>query len=222
MSGQFSDWTGDDDPSADDGYGPDGHGPDGYGDADTAELNAPLDGYPSAYGDVAGFGDADDEPPAEEGFGSAYGDEVDDAGDTPGGSGGALGYGDDLSPGDGGPAGPYADTDPEAESGFGDADPVAQELGPAEVPPGADPDVPAGADEWPEADFPPPLDPAGVPTPVDGWPWADPDLLGDWSVDDVPLSGADDGADDAGAVTAAELAGYAATEAAGDDTNAWA
>jgi hypothetical protein len=55
-----------------------------------------------------------------------------------------------------------------------------------EYPVGADPDIGVGGDvDWPQHAFPPPLDLPDVPEPVDGYPWADPRLLGsDVAVDD--------------------------------------
>jgi len=191
MTSEFGDWTGDD-PTGDD--------------ADTADLGGPVDdgsGGPAVEGfgaadPVEGFGAAD--PPAGD---DLTGDIADDGKYGDGGYGGgdavpALGYGDDLSGAD--PAEPVDagfGAEPAAEQGFGAADP----------PPGADPDVPAGADEWPDPQFPPLLDPAGVPTPVDGWPWADPQLLGDGG----PVGAAVPHVDP---VDPVDLAGYAGVDAA--------
>jgi hypothetical protein len=49
---------------------------------------------------------------------------------------------------------------------------------------GVDPDLPgdhdpAGPDGWHEGDFPPPLELDARPEPADGYPWADPETLGD-------------------------------------------
>src|SRR5947207_5792202 len=45
---------------------------------------------------------------------------------------------------------------------------------------GLDPDVPPDPDTgWHDSDFPPPLDLDVRPEPADGYPWADPDTLGD-------------------------------------------
>ncbi|MBO4210286.1 hypothetical protein [Micromonospora echinofusca] len=51
-----------------------------------------------------------------------------------------------------------------------------------DVPVGADPDLPAAVTD-PADLFPPPLAFDGLPEPVDGYPWADPGLLGEVPVD---------------------------------------
>ncbi|WFE28481.1 hypothetical protein O7623_04515 [Solwaraspora sp. WMMD791] len=193
MNSEFGDWPGDDFPGDD---------------ADTADLGGGVDDGPlpqEGFGPadaVSGFGAADDVP---------FGDDSDD-GDSGGGAG-ALSYGGDLSEPD--PVGgDDADTAP-AEAGFGAAPAAETGFGPADPPPGADPDAPAGVDEWPAAAFPPPLDPSGVPTPVDGWPWADPELIGGGSVGDA-AGPSDDPVDPA------DVAGYAGLADNDDGTRQWA
>ncbi|MFV2020794.1 hypothetical protein [Micromonospora sp. LOL_023] len=196
MSDDFTDWTGDDYPGDD---------------ADTADLGGlpaddplPVEGFGPAD-DVAGFGAAD-ELAAD-----------DDSADFGGGAGAALDYGDDLSWADGpDDADDAADsgTDEVAEDGFGAAPPAEQGFGAADPLPGVDPDVPAGADEWPAAVFPPQLDAAGVPTPVDGWPWADADLLGGGPSAESPPPG---DSSRPGSVDPGELAGYAGVDATAAD-----
>jgi hypothetical protein len=64
---------------------------------------------------------------------------------------------------------------------------------PVEQPVGADPDLDPGTDTgWADQAFPPPLDLSDAPDPVDGFPWADPQVLGaghtDSAVDDAGAS----------------------------------
>lgn len=72
-----------------------------------------------------------------------------------------------------------------------------------DVPLGADPDV--GEQAYVVAQFPPPLVFDGLPEPVDGYPWADADLLSDTVVGAPPV------ADDV--PTVAQVAGYAGSDA---------
>lgn len=200
MNSDFGDWPGDGFPG--DEFPGD--------DADTADLGGggdgplPQEGFGPADA-VSGFGPADDAP---------FGDDSDDVDDGRGGDGGAgggaLSYGGDLS----GPDPDGSDTAP-AEAGFGAAPAAEAGFGPADPPPGADPDAPAGADEWPAAAFPPPLDPSGVPTPVDGWPWADPDLIGGGPVGDAAGPGDEP-------VDPADVAGYAGLTDDDGGTRQWA
>jgi hypothetical protein len=91
----------------------------------------------------------------------------------------------EAAAGDGGHAGEvYPDDDPFAvghpdEPAAGDLpDGLAGDAGPvADHPVGADPDLDPGAD-WADPGFPPPLDLPEPPTPVDGYPWSDPQALG--------------------------------------------
>ncbi|MFY1631885.1 hypothetical protein ACN27F_01170 [Solwaraspora sp. WMMB335] len=224
MNSEFSDWP-------DDEFGDD---------ADTADLTGQPESYPDpveGFGPADPLPGVDGYDPVEEGFGPAPGDDdgftgglggAEPTGDGTAGAGAPLGYGDDLYAGDeqpgdddlyagGGSAGddapvPTDGEPPLGEEGFGSAPPVAEEgFGAAEPPPGVDPDAPPGGDDWPEPSFPPPLDASGVPTPVDGWPWADADLLGDWSSDDGVATDAGPGVDvpTYGSVEAGELADYA-------------
>lgn len=198
MNSEFGDW-------------PDDELPDGFAsdDADTADLSGVGEDYPPAG--LEGFGPADE----VQGFGSADEPALDEvSADGVGGAGAGLDYGDDLS----GPDDAAEDgfgAAPAAEEGFGAALGDEQGFGAADPPPGVDPDAPAGADEWPAAVFPPTLDPSGLPTPVDGWPWADPDLLGAGSssdaVDPADLAG------NVGSVDPADLAGYAGVDGAAAD-----
>ena len=190
MNSEFGDWP---EEEYADGFAGD--------DAETADLGGLGGDDPPA---LEGFGPAD----AEQGFGVADEGPLDElpAGETPvGGTGGALGYGDDLS----GPADAVDDAvdDGSIEAGFGAAPAAEQGFGAADPPPGVDPDVPAGADEWPAAVFPPLLDSSGLPTPVDGWPWADPDLLGSDATADAAEPD-----QPAGSVDPTELAGYAGVD----------
>ncbi|ROT29556.1 hypothetical protein [Micromonospora sp. HM5-17] len=159
---------------------PDFEGPDA-GDPVDDGLHHPDDATVDPAGTgadypVEGFGDADLDP---------YGE--DPAGYPP-----ADGVGDD----------PYAGVDPwvadapwgeealpDGEVGFGPADglpesgtevPAEVGFGPADPPVGADPDLDPYGDpaQWPPTD-PGPVEGFGpAPEPVDGFPWADPDLLG--------------------------------------------
>ncbi|WP_326553601.1 hypothetical protein [Micromonospora sp. NBC_01813] len=204
MSDEFTNWTGDDDYPGDD--------------AETADLGGlpaddplPVAGFGPAD-EVAGFGAADE--PAGDDSGLDEGEHLG------GGTGAALDYGDDLSWPDGPDGADGADdpadsgTDDVAEDGFGAAPPADQGFGAADPLPGVDPDTPAGADEWPAAVFPPQLDTAGVPTPVDGWPWADADLLGGDASAESPPPG---DPPQPGSVDPGELAGYAAVDATAAD-----
>jgi hypothetical protein len=177
--------------------------------------------------DPASEHDPDADYPVE-GFGPADGLSTDDGvtggdDDLTGPAGGAqssfdvdepIGYGDDTA----------ADPDPGAESGMGPAgdvptgsgtDGAQTGFGPAGPPLGADPDLSPYADDsaWTGADQPPALDLDQAPEPVDGYPWADPALLGTAPVDAYAEQGAvtDERPDPA------ELADYASMDLAGAD-----
>jgi hypothetical protein len=86
---------------------------------------------------------------------------------------------------------------------------------------GADPDRPEGPDStWHDGDFPPPLDLDARPEPSDGFPWADPDTLGD------PDHGSDLAADPghygvAGTPPAGDLFAYAGMDAPAPGVDPW-
>lgn len=74
---------------------------------------------------------------------------------------------------------------------------------------GVDPDLPSGdADAY----FPPPLDLPDRPEPVDGYPWSDPEILGD-TADNPPLDAAP---------PVGDLLAYAGMEPAGPGGDDWA
>ncbi len=89
----------------------------------------------------------------------------------------------DLIAADDDPAGPAdPSADPAADSADVSADPAADHLEPLPEPAvGTEPDLdPVGDDpSWLDPAFPPALELAEAPEPVDGYPWADPGLLGD-------------------------------------------
>ncbi|AVT28731.1 hypothetical protein C6361_03600 [Plantactinospora sp. BC1] len=171
-------------------------GPEGDDFGDLA-AEQPDDGFP-----VEGFGAADPDP------GELPGEPADPA--VP------LGY-DDLPTAS--TTDPYAEADPypAEESGFGpDGSPeVPAEVGfgAADPPVGADPDLDPYADTgpawWESTELP---DLGAPPEPVDGFPWADPALLGQ-PVDPVVAPPSEP---DTGTVEADELAGYAGAELPAD------
>lgn len=152
----------------------------GLGDGDTADLGEPdhfagPGEHPAdAFGEhqVDGF----DEP-----------DHYDDAGaHTPPPD---LSHGPDLlhESGDYDPAPPDHDVDPvdysdhhDQPGHYDDQPGHYDEAAGGEYIVGVDPDLPADHDgPWHEGDFPPPLELDARPEPADGYPWADPDTLGD-------------------------------------------
>ncbi|MFY1692271.1 hypothetical protein [Plantactinospora sp. WMMB782] len=190
--------------------------------ADQPDFDGPPDGVPDDA-DLGGLApDSSDVDYPVEGFGDA--DPDPGFGETDPGSGGdppsPLGY-DDLPVG---PADdPYAETDPypAEESGFGPAGdpevPAEAGFGAADPPVGADPDLHPYADAGPVWWAPAgPAEFGEPPEPVDGFPWADPALLGqpvDAAVPPPPAA-------DAGSVDPAGLAGYAGEELPADG-DAW-
>ncbi|GAB2945263.1 hypothetical protein GCM10027280_37630 [Micromonospora polyrhachis] len=154
-------------------------------------MNEGWDGWPAADGadfdESDGPVEPDDWPQYPvEGFGPA-GDsglsEFDQADQDPAGGAGAadrpIGYGDD------GVDEPF-EADLDSSSGAVDGTPQ-EGFGPAAVPVGANPDVDPYADDGSGADlrFPPRLELAQPPEPIDGYPWADPATLG---TDPQPLA----------------------------------
>jgi hypothetical protein len=111
-----------------------------------------------------------DQPLPDDTFGEAdHPDAVDFAGDD--GSSASAGF----------------DGDPEhsaPDEVHGTSDGYADDAGAVEHLVGTDPDLDPGLDDpgWHDAGFPPPLGLEHVPEPVDGFPWSDPDLLGDAEV----------------------------------------
>ncbi|WP_329110557.1 hypothetical protein OG792_16335 [Micromonospora sp. NBC_01699] len=176
------------------GFGPaDEHGDDAYsgGGAGEEDLDGPgPETTPIGYGDEPFTVDAG--YPADTGFGPAE----HDTGLGPADLGADTGFG--SVDGDTGPGAADGDT------GFGPGDVDAQ-VGFGAAPVGADPDLDPYGDSWPPPAFPDALDSGGVPEPVDGFPWADPDTLGD--PDTPPADPATYGVPEP-----AELAGYAAEE----------
>jgi hypothetical protein len=181
---------------------PDFDGPDGgeFGDLGGPDQpegdDYPVEGFGAADAvpdDLSGAADAPPEPIGYDGFGAAS-PRFDEYADGDPYADGAAGTGPDGS------------TEVPAEAGFGAADP----------PIGADPDLDPYADEaqWSESAWPAPdaseLGPP--PEPVDGFPWADPGLLG------APYAGAPvDPTTVAGPAPAPdELADYAGTELPAD------
>ncbi len=167
------------------------------GDADTADLND-SDGGVSGFGDALGgdhgyegdhglAGDHDysgaelDQPDDDPGAGAGHEPLPDDTfGDQPDDQPFTLG--DEPASDDGGPheeafgAIDGADaTEPTDQGDTTDVGDTADHLV------GTDPDVDSGADDpgWHDTAFPPVLDFEHVPEPVDGYPWSDPDVLGD-------------------------------------------
>ena len=136
--------------------------------------------------------DLSDAPAADTGAGTGGGWEV----DTGAGDGGAW----DAGTGTGGAwdVDAWADLPPVPEPPFG-ADPDAADL--------------ADVDGWAGPDFPPMLELAGLPEPVDGPPWGDPSVVGG-----EPL------AEPAGyePPDPADLSGYAAVDLAEVDGDPWA
>lgn len=164
-------------------------------------TDEPVEGFGAADEPVEGFGAAD-EPGAVAGFGAA-----DPSWSEPAGHLTPDPYASDGDPYD---AESAADPDPYGADWSAGGEPATEGFGAADPPIGADPDrnpygdaagwpESTGPDEWP----PPGLGPA--PEPVDGFPWADPGLLGDPAAGPVPGS-ATDGLP---APAADELADYA-------------
>jgi hypothetical protein len=201
MSDHWDGWP-EDGPDFDDGYG---------GDSDGAAPDFADDGgYP-----VEGFGPPDDDLTGDDVTGGVAAGAEDLGGADPPTETGPIGYGDEpfapeLEPSADTGLGPAEATFGPADTGMG-ADELDAEVGfgAAETPVGADPDLdPYGsAEAWPQPVFPDALDLGGVPEPVDGFPWADPAILGDA---DAPLP--DPATVYAGTPEPAELAGYAAEE----------
>src|SRR5207248_10957 len=86
---------------------------------------------------------------------------------------------------------------------------------------GIDPDVPPDPDTgWHDGDFPPPLDLDVRPEPADGYPWADPDTLGDvpdgYGLDDHTALTA------TGSAAPGDLFAYAGIDPAAPGTDPWA
>ena len=87
---------------------------------------------------------------------------------------------------------------------------------------GIDPDVPPDPDTgWHDGDFPPPLDLDVRPEPADGYPWADPDTLGDpghepgYDATDYGVT------DHSGAPPAGDLYAYAGMDAPPPGVDPW-
>jgi hypothetical protein len=172
--------------------------------------------------DESGFGDADT---ADLGGGEHLGD-LGGHDDTYSGHEGHESYdgydeGTDLSSHDAGPDLVHEDVDdPGGHEDFGRQDAGHQDFtGPDEPVThlvGVDPDVPPGPDAaWHDADFPPPLDLDVRPEPSDGYPWADPDTLGD------PDAGYDLPTDTHGAPPAGDLFAYAGLDAPAPGVDPW-
>ena len=83
----------------------------------------------------------------------------------------------------------FPPADASADHGPDDHDPGSDQAGDyaADHLIGTDPDVQPHGDDpaWHEPDFPPQLDLAHAPPPVDGYPWSDPTVLGSGSVEDA-------------------------------------
>lgn len=216
------------DPGGHDGWGPepvghepladDGPGPDPYG-HDRLDADAGGPGYPGVDDDpgvghdhLGTGGDAypDDDPfaPADHGGHAAFAGGPDAEYPVTVGHEGPLPYDPvQVDPH------PFEHVDPHP---FEHVDPL-------EYPVGADPDAGIAADvDWPEHPFPPALDLPDVPQPVDGYPWADPHLLGAGLPDpaaggpddhSVPVGGPDDHSTPVG-----DLYAYAGEEYAGDES----
>ncbi len=83
---------------------------------------------------------------------------------------------------------------------------------------GVDPDLPPGPDgAWHDGDFPPPLDLDVRPEPSDGYPWADPDTLGD----PAHGYGLQDDPGPAGSAPAGDLFAYAGLDAPPPGVDPW-
>jgi hypothetical protein len=160
------------------------------GDADTADLGDSDGGLGGGFDAGHEFAHEDDP------FGGGY----DQPAEDPAAHAGQEPLPDDTfgdQPDDGTPfdlghepaAGPDLGHDPEGPHDAGPHDQGAHDEGPhedafgeveADHVVGTDPDVDSGADDpgWHDTSFPPPLGWDGVPEPVDGFPWSDPDVLG--------------------------------------------
>ncbi|MEV4755140.1 hypothetical protein AB0J86_08505 [Micromonospora sp. NPDC049559] len=167
-----------------------GHLGDDAGRAPGTEASAPLGYADDPYGPDAGPGEPTD-PPGQAGMGSA-GEPFAEAGmgaGQPAHEAGLGPAGDGPDPPTGGE--PTGD-EPYHEAGLGPAgdDPDDPYPGaddwPRAAPFGTDPDLEPVLADWPAPEFPPPLELDSPPEPVDGPPWADPDLLGTGGPDADP------------------------------------
>jgi hypothetical protein len=134
----------------------------GLGEHDTADLGGPdhvdgLDGHDHVESYDSGHeGYADAPPPPD------------------------LSHGPDLLHETGDYDVPDHDGDPGQHGHYDDVPPLDDHGTHVDHLVGADPDTPAGHDGvWHDGDFPPALDLDARPEPADGYPWADPDTLGD-------------------------------------------
>jgi hypothetical protein len=153
----------------------------GLGDADTADLGGDHLGglgdhdHLDRYEEHDGYPDADAQTPPLHGPDLSPGPDLwHESGDydVPGHDLGSD-PGHDLDQHDAGTPGHYDGPDDQPPSG----EHVEHVVG-------VDPDLPGdhdpgGHDGWHEHDFPPPLELDTRPEPTDGYPWADPDTLGD-------------------------------------------
>lgn len=140
------------------------------------------DTSPEVGGDFDALDEPLDEPLGTEDAAATFDQTVEDPdggdadGGDPGGGDAGLGAADEYDDGEPAPvtdaAGPHDVAEPDVEGGV---DPLA------EVPFGGDPDLAAAGDDagWYDTSFPPHLELADAPEPVDGYPWTDPATLGD-------------------------------------------
>jgi hypothetical protein len=114
--------------------------------------------------------------------------------------------------------------DPAGPGHYDQPDPAAEHDGGVEHLVGVDPDLPGdhdpgGPDGWHDGDFPPALDLDARPEPSDGYPWADPDTLGD--PDSAPLDGDHAGYGLGATAPASDLFAYAGLDAAPPGVDPW-
>ena len=201
------------------------------GNGDTADLGGPDQlghdhlGGPEHLGDLGehdhlgGYEDHDGYPGATSGMDHGP-DLLHESGDydLPGHDGDA-GHDPGHDPAGHDDADPGHDVDPH---GHGHYDGPDEQPAAVEHVVGADPDLPGDHDPgahggWHDGDFPPPLDLDARPEPADGYPWADPDTLGDPGTPDVEHAGLPLEA----AAPAGDLYAYAGLDAAPAGVNPW-
>ena len=111
------------------------------------------------------------------------------------------------------------DTDPPHEQPLDDQ-PIEDQPAGTEHLVGTDPDLPADPHSgWHEGYFPPALDLDTRPEPADGYPWADPDVLG--SAGDAADAAEPTGPATGGAAAAGDLFAYAGIEPAPPGADPW-
>jgi hypothetical protein len=194
----------------------------GLGDADTADLDGHL-GDPGGHDHLGGYGDLDDHDQSDLGHDDLGHDDL----GHDFGHGATPGLGHDLSPA------PDLVHEGGLEHG-GDFDADQHDLGAADQHDlgtdtdtdaahpghlvGADPDLPAEHHDLHGGDFPPPVDLDHRPDPSDGYPWADPDTLGDPGLDHGSGTSA---LASYGGAPAGDLFAYAGMDPAPAGTDPW-